>query len=93
MPLSEILVFKVYFLKKVTMLEFLGRIEDKADVAKTSAALLDVATHFLVVPKKKRIYVWCKARDVERVKKIINEREVIEVKELRGEMRLVVGTY
>jgi len=71
----------------------LGSWEDKADVAKTSAALLDVATHFLVVPKKKRIFVWCKDKDVEKVKKIISEREVIEVKKLKGEMSLVVGTY
>ena len=71
----------------------LGSWEDKADIAKMSAALLDVATHYLVVPKKKRIFVWCKDRDVEKVKRIISEREVIEVKKLRGEMSLVVGTY
>ncbi len=39
------------------MFDFLKKAEDKADVAKTSAKLLDVATHFLVVPSKKRIYV------------------------------------
>jgi|Deesub1362B_J571_1020462.scaffolds.fasta_scaffold00598_3 hypothetical protein len=74
------------------MLDFLGRIEDKMDVAKTTSALLSVATHFLVVPKKKRIFVWCKAKDVEKVKKIFGN-ELIEVKELKGEMRLIVGTY
>ncbi|RLI81341.1 hypothetical protein DRP04_06365 [Archaeoglobales archaeon] len=75
------------------MLKFLEKAEDKADVAKTSAKLLDVATHFLIVPAKKRIYVWCKDQDVEKVKKIISEREVIAVKKLRGSMSLVVGTY
>jgi len=69
-----------------------GKFEDKMDVAKTSSALLSVATHFLVVPAKKRIYVWCKAKDVEKIKKIFG-RELIEVKELRGDMRIVVGTY
>jgi len=75
------------------MFDFLKRTEDKLDVAKTSQALLDVATHFLIVPSKKRIYVWCKDQDVEKVKKIISEREVIAVKKLRGCMSLVVGTY
>ena len=65
---------------------------DRLDVAKTASALLSVATHFLVVPSKKRIYVWCKAKDVEKIKKIFG-RELIEVKELRGDMRIVVGTY
>ena len=75
------------------MFNFLNKAEDKLDVAKTSAKLLDVATHFLIVPAKKRIYVWCIDEDVEKVKKIISEREVIEVKKLRGRMILVVGTY
>ena len=75
------------------MLKFLEKAEDKADVAKTSAKLLDVATHFLIVPSKKRIYVWCKDQDVEKVKKLISEREVIEVKKLRVCMILEVVTY
>ncbi|RLI77977.1 hypothetical protein DRP05_08660 [Archaeoglobales archaeon] len=74
------------------MFDFLGKAEDKLDVAKTSADLLDVATHFQVVPGKKRFYVWCKADNVEKVKEIFGD-EFIEVKELRGSMRLVVGTY
>ena len=75
------------------MKKFFENLEDKTDVAKTSAKLLNVATHFLVVPAKKRIYVWCKDEDVEKVKKIISDKEVLEVKKLRGEMSLVVGTY
>jgi hypothetical protein len=75
------------------MFKLFGKVEDKLDVAKTASALLDIATHFLVVPTKKRIYVWCKDQDVEKVKRIISEREVIEVKKLRGCMSLVVGTY
>ena len=73
--------------------KFLEKAEDKLDIAKTASALLDVATHFLIVPAKKRIYVWCKDENVEKVKKIISEREVITVKKLRGCMSLVVGTY
>jgi|Deesub1362B_J571_1020462.scaffolds.fasta_scaffold00499_26 hypothetical protein len=74
------------------MFDFLKKAEDKLDVAKTAVALLDVATHFQIVPGKKRIYVWCRAEDVERVKEIFGG-ELMEVKELRGKMRLVVGTY
>ncbi|WP_290597043.1 MULTISPECIES: hypothetical protein [unclassified Archaeoglobus] len=74
------------------MFGFLGEFEDRVDVARTSSTLLNVATHFLVVPSKKRIYVWCRSKDVEKVKKIFG-RELIEVKELKGDMRLVVGTY
>ncbi len=74
------------------MFDFLKKAEDKLDVAKTAVALLDVATHFQIVPGKKRIYVWCRAEDVERVKEIFGG-ELVEVKELRGRMRLVVGTY
>ena len=74
------------------MFEFLKRAESRLDVAKTAAALLDIATHFQVVPAKKRIYVWCYSENVEKVKEIFGN-ELIEVKELRGKMRLVVGTY
>lgn len=74
------------------MFDFLKKAEDKVDVAKTAVALLDVATHFQIVPGKKRIYVWCRDEDVERVKEIFGG-ELKEVKELRGRMRLVVGTY
>ena len=74
------------------MFEFLKRAESRLDVAKTSATLLDIATHFQVVPAKKRIYVWCYSENVEKVKEIFGN-ELIEVKELRGRMRLVVGTY
>jgi hypothetical protein len=74
------------------MFEFLGKAEDLMDIAKTVVQLHDVATHYQVVPAKKRIYVWCKAENLEKVKEIFGG-ELIEVKELRGEMRLVVGTY
>lgn len=74
------------------MFDFLKKAEDKVDVAKTAVALLDVATHFQIVPAKKRIYAWCRAEDVEKVKEIFGS-ELVEVKELRGRMRLVVGTY
>jgi len=74
------------------MFDFLKKAEDKADVAKTSAKLLDVATHFLIVPAKKRIYVWCYDENVEKVKKIFGS-ELIKVKKLRGRMSLVIGTY
>jgi len=74
------------------MFKFLKKAEDKADVAKTSAKLLDVATHFLVVPAKKRIYVWCYEENVEKVKKIFGG-ELIKVKKLRGRMSLIIGTY
>lgn len=67
-------------------------VEDKIDIAKTAVALLNVATHFQIVPGKKRIYVWCKVEDIEKVKEIFGG-ELVEVKELRGKMRLVVGTY
>lgn len=74
------------------MFDFLKRAESRLDVAKTAVALLDVATHFQIVPGKKRIYVWCKVEDIEKVKEIFGG-ELVEVKELRGRMRLVVGTY
>ena len=74
------------------MLDFLGKAEDKLDVAKTAAALLDVATHFQVVPRKKIFYVWCYDDNVEKVKKIFGN-ELVEVKKLRGKMSLVIGTF
>ncbi|RKY47515.1 MAG: hypothetical protein DRP88_04285 [Candidatus Neomarinimicrobiota bacterium] len=69
------------------------KMEDKMDIAKTSLELLDVATHFLVAPKKKRIYVWCKEENVERVKEIIGKGEVISARFLRGGLWIVVATY
>jgi len=70
----------------------LGEIQDKLDVAKTAAYLLSTARMFLIVPHKKLIYAWCTEEELERVKEIFGN-ELVEVKELRGRMRLVVGTY
>lgn len=74
------------------MFDFLGKAEDKLDIAKTSAALLSKAKMFLVVPSKKRIYIWCSKDDIEEIRRILGN-EYIETKELRGSMRLVVGTF
>ncbi|WP_309491823.1 hypothetical protein [Candidatus Hecatella orcuttiae] len=52
------------------MFEFLGKAEDLMDIAKTVVQLHDVATHYQIVPAKKRIYVWCKAGNLEEVKEI-----------------------
>lgn len=74
------------------MLDVLGKLGDRIEVAMMVGSLMDVSTMVLVVPKDKKVYAWCYEKNLDAVKEAMGDN-LVEVKELRGVMRLAVASY